>query len=155
MNRSWALLFTATLLAVWNAGIVWFTQIAVYPLWPLVDASHFHDFHLAWWHHMWPSFAPVGLMFICSIGLLAWPPEGVQKRLLILGVVIQITVHALTIVFWAPIQATLALPEGMSMPKYQELMSTHWLRVAFFAAYALLMVCILIRSFPRLQSDRV
>lgn len=56
MNRAWWILFLTVLLSVWNAGIVWFTQVAVYPLWPLVDGSRFHDYHLAWWHAMWPAF---------------------------------------------------------------------------------------------------
>jgi hypothetical protein len=57
MSKGWWLLFTTAILSVWNAGIVWFTQIAVYPLWPLVDAQHFPAYHLTWWHDMWPAFA--------------------------------------------------------------------------------------------------
>lgn len=146
MNRAWWILFTTVLLSVWNAGIVWFTQIAVYPLWPLVDANHFHDYHLTWWHDMWPSFAPVVLMLFCSIALLWNRPSGVSKMLLWIGVALQVTVHTLTALFWAPIQATMATPEGMSMLKYQQLMGSHWLRVSFFAVYAAFMIWVFARS---------
>ena len=146
MNRAWWILFSTVLLSVWNAGIVWFTQIAVYPLWPLVDANHFHDYHFTWWHSMWPSFAPVILMFLCSIALLWNRPFGVPKTLLWLGIALQITVHTLTAFFWAPIQATMATPAGMSMVKYQQLMGSHWLRVSFFVVYAALMIWVFARS---------
>ncbi len=86
MNRAWWLLFSTVLLSVWNAGIVWFTQIAVYPLWPLVDAGHFHDYHLTWWHDMRPSFVPVILMLFCSVALLWNRPTGISKRFLWLGI---------------------------------------------------------------------
>jgi hypothetical protein len=103
---------------------------------------------------MWPAFAPVGLMLLCSILLLRWRPEGISRLLLWIGILLQLTVHALTAFFWAPIQASMSTPEGMSMVKYQELMSTHWLRVAFFWAYAGLMIWIVARFVSRrLQVD--
>ena len=145
MAKSWWLLFATALLSVWNAGIIWFTHIAVYPLWPLVGPVRFHGYHLAWWHEMWPAFGPVGLMLLCSILLLWRRPEGVSRLLLWIGVLLQLTVHALTAFFWAPIQASMSTPEGMSVAKYQELMSTHWLRVAFFWVYAGLMIWIVAR----------
>jgi len=42
MGKAWWLLFLAVSLGVWNAGIV--TQIAVYPLWPLVGPHEFHAY---------------------------------------------------------------------------------------------------------------
>ena len=143
MNKGlWLLLITA-MLSVWNAGIVWFTQLAVYPLWPLVEAQHFHDFHLAWWRGMWPSFAPVVLMLLCSVALFWVRPKGISTPLLWMGIALQVTVHTLTVLFWAPIQAAMATPQGMSMLKYQQLMSTHWWRVGLFVAYAALSVWML------------
>lgn len=143
MTKGLWLLFITAMLSVWNAGIVWFTQLAVYPLWPLVDAQHFHDFHLTWWHDMWPAFAPVVLMFLCSVALLWVRPKGISMRLLWMGIALQATVHVLTVFFWAPIQAAMATPEGMSMLKYQQLMNTHWWRVGLFLAYAALTVWML------------
>ena len=102
MGKTWWLLFITALLAVWNAGIVWFTQIAVYPLWPLVGADHFHDYHLAWWHDMWPSFGPVVLMLVCSVILLWTRPLGISRWPLWLGVLLQVGVHTLTAFFWGP-----------------------------------------------------
>ena len=79
-------------------------------------------------------------MFLCSTALLWIRPEGISKRLLWTGVILQIAVHGLTAVFWAPIQATMATPEGISLIKYDQLMNTHWLRVSFFLAYAALTI---------------
>lgn len=140
MSKSWWLLFTTALLAVWNAGIIWFTQIAVYPLWPLVDAQHFDVYHVTWWHDMWPAFGPVALMLGCSIALFWIKPIAISKGMLWAGVLLQVAVHTLTAFFWAPIQATMATPQGISMSKYHQLMSTHWWRVAFFWAYAALAI---------------
>lgn len=148
MNKAWWLLFATAMLAVWNAGIIWFTQIAVYPLWPLVDAAHFQTYHVTWWHDMWPAFGPVGLMFIFSIALLWIRPAGIPKRALWLGVLLQVAVHSLTAFFWAPIQASMATPQGISMMKYEQLMDTHWWRVAFFWVYAALMIWMVARSLP-------
>lgn len=155
MNKAWWLLFTTAMLSVWNAGIVWFTQIAVYPLWPLIDPAHFHDYHYAWWRAMWPSFGPVILMFLCSIILLRVRPAGVSRLLLWIGVGLQGTVHLLTAFYWAPIQASMATPAGMSALKYEQLMDTHWLRVSFFLAYAALMIWLVIKTLwrmPRLEA---
>jgi hypothetical protein len=146
MDRNWWLLFATAMLGVWNAGIIWFTQIAVYPLWPLVDGEHFHDYHLTWWHDMWPAFGPVGLMLLCSIALLWMRPPGISRPLLWLGILLQVAVHTLTAFYWAPIQATMATPQGMSALKYEQLMSTHWWRVAFFWVYAALMIWMVYRS---------
>lgn len=134
------LLFATALLSIWNAGIVWFVQIAVYPLWPFVGPKEFQTYHLKWWRYMQPSFGPVVLMFLCSVALLFIRPRGIPMEYLWVGIALQIFVHSLTIAYWAPIQAALATPEGMSLQKYQQLMSTHWWRVGFFAVYAIMMV---------------
>ena len=89
MSKYWWLFFIATILSVWNAGIVWFTQVAVYPLWPFVGADKFHDYHLTWWHDMWPSFGPVLLMFACSIALLWIRRRNIPVWSLWLGVLLQ------------------------------------------------------------------
>jgi hypothetical protein len=155
MSRNWWLLFATMILSVWNAGIVWFTQIAVYPLWPLVGREQFHDYHLTWWHDMWPSFGPVILMLVCSVLLLWKAPAGVSKSLLWLGVLLQLTVHSLTAFFWAPVQAAMATDDGMSAILYHELMATHWFRVLFFLVYAGLMVWLVVCSLPTVAASKV
>jgi hypothetical protein len=88
-------------------------------------------------------------MLILSVTLLWAPPDNVPKWLLWLGILLQVTVHTLTIFFWAPIQASMATPQGMSAMKYEQLMNTHWWRVAFFWLYAALMIWLVARSLPR------
>jgi hypothetical protein len=146
MPASWWLLFATALLSIWNAGIVWFVQIGVYPLWPFVGPKEFQTYHLRWWRYMQPAFGPVVLMFLCSVALLFLRPQGILTEFLWLGIALQIGVHSLTVTYWAPIQAALATPEGMSHQKYKQLMGTHWWRVGFFAAHALLMVWMVSRS---------
>lgn len=85
-------------------------------------------------------------MLLCSIALLWNRPAGVSKFVLWIGIALQMTVHTLTAFFWAPIQATMATPQGMSALKYQELMGSHWLRVSCFVVYAALMIWVFARS---------
>lgn len=132
----------------------WFTQIAVYPLWPLVGREQFHLYHLTWWHDLWPSLGPVILMLVCSVILLWKVPVGVSKHLLWLGVLLQLTVHSLTAFFWAPVQAAMATSDGMSAVLYHELMATHWFRVLFFLVYAGLMVWLVVRSLPNGRAQK-
>jgi hypothetical protein len=146
LNPGWWLLFFTALLSVWNAGIIWFTHIAVYPLWPLVDGASFHRYHLTWWRRMRPSFGPVALMLLCSIAMLWVRPHGVSLGFLVLGILLQVSVHSLTIFYWAPIQAAMETRQGMSSQKYRQLMSTHWWRVGFFAAHAALMLWLVTSS---------
>ena len=107
LPTAWWLLFATTLLSFWNAGIIWFVQIAVYPLWPFVGAKDFQKYHLKWWRSMQPSFGPVILMFLCSVALLFTRPRGIPTEFLWLGIGLQVCVHSLTVTYWAPIQAAL------------------------------------------------
>jgi hypothetical protein len=137
--NEWLLLGTATL-SSFNAGIIWFTEIAVYPLWPLVGAAQFHEYHTTWWHLVWISFVPVALLLLGSVAMLWKRPVGVPLWSLWLLLGLQILTHSLTVVFWAPIQIRMAGPAGLSMPAFQELMSTHWLRVALVCSIAVVML---------------
>ena len=137
MSKAWWLLFLAVMLGVWNAGIVWFTQVAVYPLWLLVGPNGFRDFHLNWWHDISPACGPVIAMLAYSIVLLYMRPRGLPVWVLWTGLLLQITVQILTALFWAPLQAELPTTfGGISFAKYHILMSTHGLRMGFFFAYA-------------------
>ena len=90
---------------------------------------------------MWPSFGPVIAMLVCSIALLYMRPHGIPVWVLWTGLLLQIAVHILTALFWAPLQAELATTSGgISFAKYHILISTHWLRVGFFFVYAMLMI---------------
>lgn len=116
--------------------------------------EQFHDYHLTWWHDMWPSFGPVILMLVCSVILLWKVPVGVSKHLLWLGVLLQLTVHSLTAFFWGPVQAAMATNDGMSAVLYHELMATHWFRVLFFLVCAGLMVWLVVRSLPNGRAQK-
>jgi hypothetical protein len=151
--RQGLLLLTAAL-SFFNAGIIWFTEVAVYPLWPLIGKAEFHRYHTTWWHDVWLSFVPVALVLLGTVAMLWKRPLGVPAWGLWLALGLQILTHIVTVFFFAPVQIRMAGPNGLSMPAFQELMATHWLRVALVWSVAIVMFWLLHRSFQFLWEGR-
>jgi len=146
MRRShWLLLVTAAL-AFYGVGTIWLVQLSAYPLWAYVGRDHFSGYHLAWWHTVWGViFLPAGVKFIASIFMIWLRPPEIPRWSAVLGVALEVVAFVLTAVYWGPLQANLATPDGLSLPLFHELLFTHWLRVALFTAYAVLLFWMLAR----------
>lgn len=138
------LLFLSTaLLTVWNAALIWMTQVICYPLWPLVGSAEFHRYHLAWWHGVWWTFIPAGLALLGSLALLFTRPDYVQRWPVLSVIILQLTTLIVTLAYWAPLQAGLATSTGLAMTGFHTLMWTHWFRVALIWTAAGIMVLVL------------
>jgi hypothetical protein len=124
------LFFVTAILAIWNAALIWMTQVLCYPLWPMVGPAQFHDYHLAWWHSVWWTFVPAGLALIGSIILLFRRPEYFPRWAARLAAGAQIVTLAATLAFWAPLQASLSTSYGLDLAGFHTLLWTHWFRVA-------------------------
>ena len=134
------LLFTATaVLAIWNAALIWMTQVLSYPLWPFVDPAHFHDYHLAWWHRVWWTFLTAGLAFAGSVLLLFRRPGYFSRRAALVAVLAQVVSLIATLLYWAPLQASLATNAGLDPAGFATLMWTHWFRVGLIWIPAIVM----------------
>jgi hypothetical protein len=140
MRKQDLLFLTTALLTVWNAALIWMTQVICYPLWPLVGAAEFHRYHLAWWHEVWWTFIPAGLALLGSLALLSLRPIYLPRWAALSVVAAQLITLAVTLVFWAPLQAGLATPAGLDLAGFHTLMWTHWLRVALLWVAAGVMV---------------
>ena len=140
MNKySWLLTFV-TLLCAYNAGMVWLAQISGYPLWIHVGRGEFARFYAAWSSGAWSMiFAPLLLTLAGAILLLLLRPAGIPAWPLWNGLILQLALVLLTVFWWSPSASSIVTPEGsLNLAAYQQLMHSHWLRVAMATAYALL-----------------
>jgi hypothetical protein len=139
MSSRQLLFFVTFILTIWNAALIWMTQVQCYPLWPMVGPAEFHAYHLAWWHSVWWTFVPAGLALIGSVLLLFRRPEYFPRWAALVVAGAQLVTLAATLAFWAPLQASLATSNGLDRAGFHTLMWTHWFRVALIWAPAVVM----------------
>jgi hypothetical protein len=128
-------------LAFYNVGTIWLVQMVCYPLWAYVGKAEFDTYHDVWWRSIWGVI--LGPAFLLSVGaflMLKWRPSGVPKNAVWLGIALQVLWIGGTIVWWGPLMGKLHGTTGpIDGSMYQQLMVTHWLRVAFVTAYGVLL----------------
>ncbi len=74
-------------------------------------------------------------------------PPSISRRLVWVGLTLQLVIYTSTAVWWAPLMARLVTPDsGMSLHDYHLLMSTHWIRLALITAYGIASFYMLIKS---------
>ena len=143
MDRNRWLLLVNFALAFYNVGTVWLVQLSCYPLWAVVGRGEFEAYHQAWWHSIWGVILGPGFFgFLGAWAMLWWLPARVSARAAWLGIGLQVAAYLLTAVWWGPLMARLVEvvdPTGTPTPLFRLLLTTHWLRVALFTAYGLLM----------------
>src|SRR5262249_8991403 len=134
--------------ACYMVGQIWLVQASCYPLWRFVGSAEFHAYHVAWWHSIWRVvFPPAGISLLCAVLLVRRRPAEVPRRAVWLGLFLEVLVCTLTAAWWGPLMARL---EAVSGPVYgalyEQLMTTHWLRVAIITAYGALAVWLVARN---------
>lgn len=146
-SGKWLLLVTCTL-GLFGVGQIWLVQLSSYWLWPYVGEREFAAYHLAWWHSVWGVvFVPWGLNIICAVLMLWWRAPAVPVWAPWLGVALQVVLVLGTALWWGPLMARLQTGSGgLSLERYELLMSTHWLRVSIVTAYGLLVLLMLAKS---------
>lgn len=137
------LFLTTALLTVWNAALIWMTQVMCYPLWPLVGSASFHGYHLTWWYSVWWTFIPAGLALVGSVLLLFQRPRYFPQWAAFGAVAAQLVTLIATLVFWAPLQASLSTTNGLDLAGFHTLMWTHWFRVVLIWIPAAIMTQVL------------
>ncbi len=146
-TSQWVLL-SAFVFGFYGVGQVWLAQSLCYRLWPQVGKAAFFAYQIAWWHSIWiVIFVPSGLAFLAALALPWLRPTGASVRLLWVGLGVQVLLYVLTAVWWGPLMARMSTREqGLLLPNYHLLMTTHWLRVAIVTAYGLVAIWILAQS---------
>jgi hypothetical protein len=142
------LLLVQLALSFYMVGCIWLTQVSNYPLWAYVGPAEYHDYHVAWWHSIWGViFVPGGLVTLCALAMILFRPAGISPRAVWLGVALQVLTYGLTAVWWAPLMARLEATSGpVYGPMYQQLLITHWGRVALVTAYGVLVLWMAVKS---------
>jgi hypothetical protein len=132
-----------------NCGLALLAQVN-WSLWQYVGRDAFATYHVAWWHSVWWSIFPLaGVAFAGVIAQAIWRPV-VPGWMVWLALFLQIAAYAGTALWWAPGQARLTealLPDGRADPAYLLYLRTNWIRVAIFAAAALLQLWVALRHF--------
>jgi hypothetical protein len=148
MNESHWLLLGTCALSLYAVGQVWLVQLSSYPLWTYVGEQEFRTYHAAWWHSIWGVvLAPAALLIIGAALMLWWRAPGVPAWATWLGGALQAALLLGTAIWWGPLMARLETPSGgLSLERYQLLMTTHWIRVGIVSAYGLLLLWMLAQS---------
>lgn len=137
----------------YNLGVILMTQLG-YRLWAKVGRAEFQDYHKAWWYG-WSGIQPLSFpsgivatlgaliqLRLCSPRVPAW--------LVWVNISVWIQAWIMTALWWGRWQAQLQQTrqeDGSIDPLYHRLMTTHWLRVALFAAGAVLQFWMAVKSF--------
>lgn len=128
-------------LSFYNVGVIWLMQMHVYPLFGLVGEDEWTGYHTMHWHRIWGVvFVPAGLTLLGAVLLVFFRPEGAPGWSLWLGLGVQVALYALTAVVWAPMQVRLGKDGAFHPEVHEELLRTHWLRVALITLHAALVM---------------
>lgn len=128
----------------YNVGTVWMAQLN-YNLWAYVGVNEFGVYKDEWWSRIQPVIFPLaGVSTICSLAMLRWRPAGVPAWALWLGVALQAGWIGGTLVWWAPLMVRMKQVSGDYKSDYDQLLTTHWIRVSIITAYAILVFATLV-----------
>ncbi len=155
MNKARWLLLINLAVSFYSVGAIWLMQGLIYPLWSDVSTRDFPNFQIDHLQHLfYVVFPQAGLATLTALALLWWRPPHVPTWALWLGVGLQAAWIIGTIIWWGPWQSQLATPVGslptMGPPNavlFQQLLATHWIRVAILSASGVLAFWMTVVSF--------
>jgi hypothetical protein len=129
-------------LAFYLVGAIWAHEVDIFRSWKLVDVKNFHPVQRAHWRKLpyW-IFAPLGLAFVGSVGLVWFHPNGSPSWAIEGNLALLTSSFLLTAIFWGRWQAKLskdgAGPQSIYLAR---ILRTHWVRTALISAYALVIL---------------
>ncbi len=135
------LLDIAATLYLW--GVIWTIQLVHYPLFARVGAAGWADYHAAHTRLMTLVVLPAMVTELGTSGLLAL---GRPAPLLWLGFGLAVGTWAVTFFVSVPLHDTLS--RGFDAAAIARLVSTNWLRTAFWTGHALLLLFQVWRLLP-------
>lgn len=128
--------------ASYNVGLVMMVHFG-WRLWRHVGREDFPNYHRAWWFGrgglqpiLWPG---VAIHALGSIAQFRDRPETLPRWLPTTVLGLQLASGALTGLWWGREQAATSqvrLVDGSPDPQYEQLLASHWLRVALITAAA-------------------
>ncbi len=149
MNAAGAVLLTIHLFATAAmVGLIWFVQVVHYPLFTAVGVDEFTAYERA--HTKLTSFV-VGPLMMLEGGSALWiaiaPPDGVNRVVALLGLVVLGVIHASTVFLQVP-QHT-ALSDGYDPVRVRRLVRTNWIRTIGWSVRGVLAGLIVVEAVTR------
>ena len=108
-------------------GVIWLIQLVQYPFFSQVGAENFSKYHAA--HTFWitPVVAPMMIVeLITSIFLIFYPPENIETKLILFGLLLTLIVWLSTFFLQVPMHEKLA--QGFDSEAHKFLVSSNWIR---------------------------
>ena len=136
------LAFTAAMV-----GLIWFVQVAHYPIFGLVGDEAFPRYVSTYQRRVsWvvgPLMAAEG---ICALALLIWPPAHLGRVLPLVGLVLLALIHGSTALLQVPAHRELAA--GYDPAVGRRLVAGNWVRTVGWSARACLAVAMVLVALP-------
>ncbi|HUR04643.1 MAG TPA: hypothetical protein VM347_19015 [Nonomuraea sp.] len=124
--------------AMFNVGVIWLTQVVVYPVWALVGESEWSAYHEAHKRRLpGTAFVPHGLALLGAVLLIVLRPPYVPGWAVWLALAIEAAMLAATATYWAPLQIRLSRRNDHRLLRL--LLATHWIRVGLVTAFGALL----------------
>jgi hypothetical protein len=161
MNKARWLLLINLAVSFYSVGAIWLMQGLIYPLWSDVSSKDFPSFQADHLQHLfYVVFPQAGLAALIAVVMLWWRPPHVPVWALWLAVALQAAWIIGTVIWWGQWQAQLATPVGplpaMGPPNaalFQQLLATHWIRVAIISAAGVLAFWMTVVSFRPVNDE--
>ncbi|RVX41255.1 hypothetical protein EDD27_3751 [Nonomuraea polychroma] len=138
MNTSEIVLLATLTAAMFNVGVIWLTQVVVYPVWALVGESEWSAYHEAHKRRLpGTAFIPHGLAILGALLLIVLRPLYVPGWAAWLAFAIEAVMLAATAAYWAPLQVRLSRRRDPRLLRL--LLATHWIRVGLITVFGALL----------------
>ena len=140
-----ALLLAQAAATLFMTGVIWIVQTVHYPLFAHVGRDEFRGYAERHQRRITPV---VGIAMpveaVTAVLLLAFPPAGVEERLLVLGAILLLPIWLSTAVLQVP--AHRRLSAGYDDRTVSKLVTTNWLRTALWSARSVLILVVLAQA---------
>ena len=123
-------------------GAIWVVQLVPYPFFAYVNPENFTKYHDDYRFWITPVVAPPMIVeLLTAIFLVFYPPENIDSRLVLFGLILTVITWASTFFLQVPLHEKLAA--GFDAKTYSLLVNTNWLRTAAWSLRGFLMVYII------------
>ncbi|MEV0622688.1 hypothetical protein AB0I81_55885 [Nonomuraea sp. NPDC050404] len=138
MDASTMVLLGTLTVAMFNVGVIWLTQVVVYPAWALVGEAEWSAFHDAHKRRLpETAFIPHGLAVLGALLLAILPPAHAPSWAAWIALAIEVVMLTATVTYWAPLQ--MRLNQRRDDRLLRLLLATHWIRVGLVTAFGALL----------------
>ena len=120
-------------------GVIWVVQFVKYPSFAFIDPKSFTKYHDDYRFWITPVVAPPMIVeLLTAIFLVFYPPENIDSRLVLFGLILTVITWASTFFLQVPLHEKLAA--GFDAEIHAALVNTNWLRTAAWSLRAALVL---------------